>query len=45
MGVLWSDGLKHPWFPSLAVSQVEPLTVTHPAVQVAAEVLPRELER
>lgn len=44
MVVLWSDGLGRPYFPSLEVTQVDPLTIAHPAVQVAADVLPRELE-
>lgn len=43
--VLWSDGLEHPHFPSLSITQVDPLAIAHPAVQVAADVLPRELEQ
>lgn len=41
--VLWSDGLGHPYFPELTVTYVDALTAAHPAVQVAADVLPREL--
>ena len=44
MVMLWSDGLGHPYFPSVTVGQVEELTIAHPAVQVAADVLPRELQ-
>lgn len=44
MVMLWSDGLGHPYFPSLTVTRVDALTVAHQAVQVAADVLPRELE-
>lgn len=44
MVMLWSDGLGHPYFQDLTVTEVESLTVTHPAVRVAADVLPRELE-
>jgi RES domain len=43
MVVLWSDGLGHPYFPTVDVTQVEPLGLGHPAVRVAADVLPREL--
>ncbi len=45
MVVLWSDGLGHPYFPDLGVARIEPLTIDHPAVRVAADVLPRELEQ
>lgn len=44
MVMLWSDGLGHPRFPDVAVTAVEPLSIDHAAVQVAADVLPRELE-
>lgn len=30
MVVLWSDGLGRPYFPSLEVTQVDPLTIAHP---------------
>ena len=41
--VLWSDGLDPPWFPNVAVVDVAPLHLAHPAVVLAADVLPREL--
>jgi hypothetical protein len=40
---LWSDDLTPPWFPFVTVTNVEPLGVDHPAVVLAADVLPREL--
>lgn len=43
MVMVWSGGLGHPHFPSLRVSYVEELTITHPVVRAAADVLPREL--
>ncbi len=43
MVAMWSDGLAHPYFPDMSVVDVEVLTTTLPAVQVAADVLPREL--
>jgi RES domain len=43
MVALWSDGLGRPQFSDLTVAQVDPLTIAHPAVHVAADVLPREL--
>jgi len=41
--VIWSDNLEPPWFPFLDVVGVEELTMEHPAVVLAADVLPREL--
>lgn len=41
--MLWSDGISPPRFPDVSVESVEPLTVDHPAVRVAADRLPREL--
>lgn len=41
--VLWSDDLDPPWFPFVTVVAVEDLRMDHPAVVLAAEVLPREL--
>lgn len=41
--VLWSDRLDPPWFPFVAVVDVEGLRIDHPAVVLAADVLPREL--
>lgn len=43
VAVLWSDSTDPPWFPFAAVAGVEPLELDHPAVVLAAEVLPREL--
>ncbi len=40
---LWSDSLEPPWFPWATVTDVEPLTMGHPAVVTAADVLPRQL--
>jgi hypothetical protein len=46
LAMLWSDGLaSDEWFPHLSVEDLVPLTVDHDAVQVAAEVLPRHLDR
>ncbi len=41
--VMWSDGTNPPWFPSGSVVAVEELGIDHPAVVLAADVLPREL--
>jgi hypothetical protein len=41
--VVWSDGLHHPWFPFAEVVAVEGLALDHPAVVLAADVLPRDL--
>ncbi|MGI8808490.1 MAG: RES family NAD+ phosphorylase [Acidimicrobiales bacterium] len=41
--VLWSNSLDPPWFPFVSVVDVEELRVGHPAVVLAADVLPREL--
>jgi hypothetical protein len=40
--VLWSANLDAPWFPFASIVDVTPLAIDHPAVQVAADVLPRE---
>jgi hypothetical protein len=42
--VVWSDRLDPPWFPFVRVLAVEELGIDHPAVVLAAEVLPRELK-
>lgn len=41
--VLWSLGFELPLFPDVSVVDVEPIRREMPAVQVAADVLPREL--
>jgi len=41
--VVWSDDVIPPWFPFLRVDAVEELRIDHPAVVLAADVLPREL--
>ena len=42
VSMLWSDDLDNS-FPGLAVVEVEPLTSEHPAVDIAADVLHREI--
>lgn len=41
--VFWTEDLVSPRFPSLAVKDLELLTIEHEAVRVAADALPREL--
>ena len=41
--VVWSDDLNPPWFPFASVVAVEELRMDHPAVVLAADVLPRDL--
>jgi len=41
--VLWSDDADPPWFSLATVADVTPLHMGHPAVVIAADVLPREL--
>jgi hypothetical protein len=41
--VLWSDSLDPPWFTFVTVVDVDELRMDHPAVVLAADVLPREL--
>lgn len=41
--VVWSDDLRPPWFPFAKVVAVEELRMDHPAVILAADVLPRDL--
>ncbi len=41
---LWSTDLRHPWFADVTVISVEALRRDLPAVRLAADVLPRELE-
>lgn len=43
VAVLWSDDLDAPWFPFATVAEVGELWPDHVAVQLAADVLPREL--
>ncbi len=40
---LFSEGLSHPHFPEVAVTNVTPLRTDHTAVKVAADALPRQL--
>ena len=40
---LWTPGLDPPWFAALTVDDVESLSIDHPAVRLAADVLPRAL--
>jgi RES domain-containing protein len=41
--MLWSDDLQPPWFPFVTVAAVDQLRTDHPAVVLAADVLPRLL--
>lgn len=41
--VLWSNDLNSPWFPFAHVLGVEELRMDHPALVLAADVLPREI--
>lgn len=44
--MLWSASLRASrWFPQVTAVAVEPLSLDHPAITVAAEVLPRHLDR
>lgn len=42
--VVWSDDLNRPWFPFATVVNVMELRIDHPAVALAADVLPREIQ-
>lgn len=43
--MLWSSSLKSPeWFSSVEAVRVESLEIGHPAVELAASVLPRRVE-
>ena len=41
--VLWTPSVDPPWFEECSEIEVEPLDPDHPAVRVAADVLPRRL--
>lgn len=41
--MVWSDGVDPPWFPFATVAGVDELRIDHPAVVLAADVLPRAL--
>lgn len=43
VAVAWTSGLEPPWFLELTVVDVEGLSIDHPAVRLAADVLPRVL--